>query len=153
MRGGIASVDPFIKLSLVTDRKAPIEIDTGSKNFSARGDYELYNGSEYLTFNGTTAWPVKEVLNGTLELFTDPLQNNMQISIVNQDQVRNLFFSPKGVQKDNQFAVNSLEWSSSNFNRSLQNYDSNIPGINNLSRFFRHPWVSSLPYFSQGSPT
>ena len=151
MRGGIPSIDDFIRINLISKLRVPVEINTGKETFSKRGEIMKFNESEFWTFNGTQAWPAKSELNGTMELFTDPLQYNMQVTVVNSDQLRNLYFEPKAIKKVFQFAVNYMEWSPQNYNTKLPDFDSTIGGINNLSRFNKFPWVSSLTNFNKGT--
>jgi hypothetical protein len=153
LRGGLPRVDSRISLELISNSSVPIIIERGTKNFSSRGEYVKINGSPQITFNGEQAWKKPIDLNGTLFFITDPLSNNNEITVYSNEQLKNLFFMPKGIKKQYQFTVNYLEWNPINFNSSLDTFDSTVPGINNLSRFRNFPWVSSLKSFKFGRPS
>lgn len=150
LRGGLPLIDPLISLDLIKNSNAPIVLETGSKNFSSRGEFVTINGSTEITNKGKQAWKEAVPLNGTLLYITDPLSNNNEVTVYSSEQLKNLFFIPKGINKKFQFTVNNLEWDSDNFKTNPDIYDSTISGINNLSRFRNFPWVSSLKAFKDG---
>lgn len=150
LRGGIPSIDPLISLNLKKDIFQQVVIERGTKNFSNRGEYVSINGSNEISYKGNSAWKKPVKLNGTLPYLTDPLSNNNAITVFSNEHLRNLFFLPKGIQKEYQFTVNFLEWDPKNFNMDLDTYDCSTSGFNNLSRFRNFPWVASLKSFKHG---
>lgn len=150
LRGGLPKIDPHIDIGLISANKVPIVMDRGTKNFSARGEIKMYNGSNQITYKGKQAWPKPVDINGTLNFLTDPLANQKDITIYMNEQLRNIGFKPKRTETDHQFVVNRLEWDSSNFNTDLKEFDSMLSGVNNLSRFKKFPWTVSLPNYREG---
>lgn len=150
LRGGLPSIDPFINLDLIKNSSQSVVIERGTKNFSTRGEFAKINNSPDITYKGKTAWNKPVEINGTMLFITDPLSNNNAITVFSNEQLKNLFFVPKGIKKEFQFTVNYLEWDNQNFNKSLDIFDSTTPGFNNLSRFRNFPWVSSLKSFKNG---
>ena len=124
-------------------------IDRGLQNFSARGEIRSYNGSSMITYNGSNAWDAPVDINSTIQSWTDPLSNNIQVALTGSNQYLNFYFDPTKIIKQLQLAVNYMEWSPKNF-KPLGAYGNQIPGANNLTRFRNFTWFSSLQnYYSR----
>lgn len=149
LRGGLPNLDPWIDLGILTNRSAKVTIDRGLQNFSARGEIRSYNSSTVITFNGSSAWNSPVDINSTIQSWTDPLSNNIQVSMTGSNQFLNFYFDPVRIIKELQLAVNYMEWSTKNF-QPLQEYNPQIPGAHNLTRFRNFSWFSSLQnYYSR----
>lgn len=149
LRGGLPNLDPWIDLGILTNRSAKVTIDRGLQNFSARGEVRFYNGSSVITYNGSSAWDTPVDINSTIQSWTDPLSNNIQVALAGSNQYLNFYFDPTKIIKQLQLAVNYMEWSTKNF-APLPAYGNQIPGANNLTRFRNFTWFSSLQnYYSK----
>lgn len=85
-------------------------------------------------------------INSTIQSWTDPLSNNIQVALTGSNQYLNFYFDPTKIIKQLQLAVNYMEWSPKNF-KPLEAYGNQIPGANNLTRFRNFTWFSSLQNF------
>lgn len=80
-----------------------------------------------------------------------PLSSNQEVEIFLREQLRSVTFVKRGEVMEEQFQLNILEWDPTNYGSHLGTFDSQIPGINNLTRFFGYGLVSSLPYLAKGT--
>lgn len=151
MEGGFPYINDRIAFDFIANKSHEIIFDSGSKNFSNRGEIASIDGESHLTNYKELIWAKKIDLNGTLDIFNNPLSNGDQLTIIDLDQMRNIFFTPKGIEKEFQFSLNYYEWDSSNFRTHIQDYDCKIPGFNNLTKVKGFEWYSSLLYYNNSS--
>lgn len=148
LRGGIPNLDLNINFQFLRNWTAPVEIDSGWKEFSKRGNLLKFNNSEYITdYTGKQAWKKPEKLKGTLTLFTNPIKNNEDIEIYEPEHFRIEKFTFDKLVYEYQFTVNYLKWDNDNYKKSMNTYESSIPGFNNLTKFRNFPWMTSLPNY------
>ena len=82
-----------MSLELLPNTTVPVELDRGSKNISNRGELMMVNNSAGITHNGTKAWKKDVLINGTTDLFLNPLSVNRWVSFYSPEQLRNLYFT------------------------------------------------------------
>jgi hypothetical protein len=123
-------------------------LDSGSRNFSNRGEIYSFDAQRWLNNHRQQIWKSRVDINGTVDIFNNPLSNSDQLTIFEPEQVRNLFFTPHGITYEFQFYVNNLRWDSKNFHQDLSEYDCLVGGFNNLSKIRDFQWFASLPYFN-----
>jgi hypothetical protein len=149
LRAGLPNIDPWIDLGILTNRSAKVLIDRGVKNFSARGQIRTYNSSSSITYNGTAAWNSPVAINSTIQSWTFPLLNNIQVSMTGANQYLNFYFDPMRIVKELQLAVSYMEWSPKNYQQQ-DAFSPQILGTNNLTRFRNFSWFASLEnYYSK----
>ena len=126
-------------------------MDSGSRNFSNRGEIYSYDAQRFLNNYRQQVWRSKVDINGTVDIFNNPLSNSDQLTVFEPEQARNLLFTPHGISYEFQFYVNNLRWDPRNFHQDLSEYECSIGGFNNLSRIRGFQWFASLPYFNNSS--
>lgn len=150
LRGGAPAISSYVNLDFVKDSSSFAYIDSGSSNFSHRGQLLSLDGQQTLKFNGRDAWQSPVKLTGSLEFLIKPLSSNSEVEVFLREQRRSVkFFKTREVTEE-QFQLNILQWDTRNYHNDLQTFGSSIGGINNLSRFAGYNLVSSLPYFFKG---
>lgn len=143
-------ISEIIGVNFLHETMAHIYIDTGNQNFSRRGQVASLGDDELVKYDGKNAWKSPVKINGSLEFMIKPLSSNDEVEIFLRDQMRSVKFMKIKEVMEEQFQLHILQWDPTNYDSNLDTFDSQIPGINNLTRFTGYGMVSSLPFLATG---
>jgi hypothetical protein len=144
LEGGFPLIDTSVDLKLVAPTNIPILMETGYPQINKRGEVLQVNKSKFITHEGKNAWNEPLLINGTLDLYNNPMSNNDQVTIFFPEYYSNFFFEPTEILYEFQFSLNLYRWKSKNLDRDRNIFDCRYPGFVNLTRFRGYDWMMSL---------
>lgn len=151
LEGGFPLIDIQVNLNLVSNSKSPIVMETGYPQIHKRGEVFQFDRSRLIMHNKKDAWNGPVGINGTLDLFNNPMSNNDEVTVYSPEYFSNFYFEPVSILYEFQFSLNYFRWSKNNLQRDSKLYDCRYPGFANLTRFRGYDWFMSLRNFYHGS--
>ena len=150
LEGGFPLIDTQVDLKLAASGNTHVLMETGYPHIQQRGEVLQINRSRLVSHEGVDAWNGPMSINGTLDLFNNPMSNNQKVTIFFPEFFSNFYFEPKDILYEFQFSVNLFRWSKENLQRDSKIFDCRYPGFANLTRFRGYDWLMSLRNFYHG---